>query len=41
LCSSGQRRIALLQETLMLDQVALLMQNFSGEDLYIPRCHDA
>lgn len=39
--SSGQRRIALLQETLTPEQVALLMQHFSGEDLYIPRCQDA
>lgn len=39
--SSGQRRIALLQETLTPEQVSLLMQHFSGEDLYIPRCQDA
>nr|WP_241391050.1 Mor transcription activator family protein [Serratia proteamaculans]ULG15520.1 hypothetical protein 465p1_00115 [Serratia proteamaculans] len=39
--SSGQRRIALLQEALTPEQVALLMQHFSGEDLYIPRCQDA
>ena len=39
--SSGQRRIALLQETLTPEQVTLLMQHFSGEDLYIPRCQDA
>ncbi|MET5645895.1 hypothetical protein WH817_14465 [Serratia marcescens] len=39
--SSGQRRIALLQETLTPEHVALLMQHFSGEDLYIPRCQDA
>lgn len=39
--SAGQRRIALLQETLTPEQVALLMQHFSGEDLYIPRCQNA
>ncbi|TXE27133.1 hypothetical protein FOT62_22705 [Serratia marcescens] len=38
---TGQRRIALLQKTLSPDHVAVLVQHFSGDVLYIPRCDAA
>lgn len=39
--SAGHRRIELLQKALSPEHVALLMRNFSGETLYIPRCDAA
>src|SRR5690606_10565184 len=39
--SAGQRRIAMLQQILTPEQLESLMQNFSGDMLYIPRCDAA